>query len=383
MCVNSYQHFAKCDHVCATLTTCPTYHKQQDAAKGIFGSLFRRSLRKKKNCGKVVPHYLENEAYCQACSVKKERLRAQGVGQGALKVRRQGFQEIFQEERKEAARNALHRSEKRRRRGSKQSNHDVIHVESSIWINDLYHHPETLARKEAYAREAAPAPPVSRHQTTNHPRGAESRPRGPSTHERRGGKKARETESRGEWMPAYGSVQPMIRPAQPAPAYRYSGRFSNRTPSLPPAVGLPPRPQHSDQSFAARAEAAGYPDLRRKPGRVHDVAGNHNRQQVYLDRTGTEAAVETRRRRQQQQQQQQQPRPPPRNHVGHWRVEDPSQWETAISDLIEKAKERASLTTERDSFTDEDSDDSFVCKTSQAISNHRPRSTGERSRHRK
>ncbi|KAI1423043.1 hypothetical protein F5Y12DRAFT_558688 [Xylaria sp. FL1777] len=284
MCVSSYQHFTKCDHVSKTLTPCPTYHKQQESAKGFFGSLFRRSLRKKKNCGKVIPHHIQSETYCQACSVKKERFRAQDVGHGALKVRRQGFQEIFQEERKEAARNALRKSEKRRH-GSKQSKHEIIHVESSVWIDDFYHHPDTLARREAYAREAAAAPPISRHRTTrdNHPRAGEAAPRVSAKERQRRGKTT-ETEGRGEWMPAYGSSPPIVRPVPPAPTQAYSGRFSNNSPGLPPAVGLPPRPQHSNQSFAAKPDDRSYPELRHKPGRVHNVAQSQSQSQSQSQR---------------------------------------------------------------------------------------------------
>ncbi|KAI0966969.1 hypothetical protein F4678DRAFT_264115 [Xylaria arbuscula] len=374
MCVNSYQHFTKCDHVSKTLTTCPTYHKQQAAAKGFFGSLFRRSLKKKKDCGKVVPHHLRVESYCQACSVKKGRLRAVEVGQGALKVRRQGFQELFQEERKEAARNALQRSENRRHR-TKQSNHEVIHVQSSVWLNDLYHHPETLARREAYAREAALAPPVSRHRARdNAPRAVEKK----QTQERRRVKN-RDVEGRSEYMPTYGGSQPMIRPVPPAPTHKYAGRFANNSPGLPPAVGLPPRPRYSDSSFEARAkDAKGYPELRRKPARIDKPSTNPHHwsgstYSIYRTRAPTAAELQEMIR-----QEQQHPKPSV-VHVEHRRREVPSRRESkksALSSFIEKAKERTSL-------GDDDSDVSFVCQTSRAISDQQPRPTGERRRHRK
>ncbi|KAI0412813.1 hypothetical protein F5X98DRAFT_308064 [Xylaria grammica] len=375
MCIKTYKYFSRCDHVTTTLTTCPTYHKQQAATGGFFGSLFRRSVKKKKDCGRVVPHHLQNEAYCQACSVKRERFRARELGQGALRVRKQGLQEVFQEERKEAARTALHKAKKQWRK----SNHDVIHVESSVWLANLYDHPETLAKKDAYAREAARAPAVSppRH-TRNQPRVREESPRG-SKRERHK-EKTRKAENRGEWMPAYGNSQPMARPAQPAPTYQYSGRFANNSSSIPPAVGLPPRPRRSSRSSAARAQARTQaterPKLRHKPGHVHNSASIHPKykQQRAIpsqDRAAAEAALEARVVEQHTA--------PTREHVGHWRT-DPSRWETGkatLSNLIEKTKERAS-------WPSDDSDGgSFVCKTSRAISDQQAQSTGARRSHRK
>ncbi|KAI1304753.1 hypothetical protein F5Y03DRAFT_167005 [Xylaria venustula] len=377
MCVNSYQHFTKCDHVSKTLTTCPTYHKQQATAKGFFGSLFRRNLKKMKNCGKVVPHHLQVESYCQACSVKKGRLRAVEVGQGALKVHRQGFQEIFQAERKEAARNALQRSEKRRHR-TKQSNHEVLHVQSSVWLDDLYHHPETLARREAYAREAALAPPISRHRARdNAPRAVEPRQRGPKQERHR----VKNSEAgRGEYMPTYGGSQPIIRPVQPAPTHKYTGRFANNSPGLPPAVGLPPRPRYSDSSIEARAEeASGYPELKRKPARIDKPSSKNPHHwpgspySIYHTRAPTAAELQ-----EMILQEEQHPKPS-KTHVEHRRKEVPSRRgskKSALSSFIEKARERTSL-------GDDDSDVSFVCQTSRAISDQQPRHKGERRRHRK
>ncbi|KAI0542870.1 hypothetical protein GGR58DRAFT_509738 [Xylaria digitata] len=365
MCINSYHYFTKCDHIDTVLTKCPTFHKQQASANGLFGCLFRRGVKKMKHCGKVVPNHLQSQTYCQACTVKRERFRAREVGQGALKVHRQGFQEVFQGERKEAARTALHKLKKHRHR-SKESNHDIIHVESSVWLANLYDHPETLAKKEAYAREAALAPTVAPpRQARNHRQVVETSPRGSTGKRHRG--EMRKPESRGEWMLAYGHPQPTIRLAQPASTYQYSGRFANNSSGIPPAVGAPPRPQQNNQSFAARAQATGRPELRHKSGRVHNSEVNHYRYQQPVipsqDSAMAEAALQERLV--------QQHREPAREHVGHWR-RDPSRWETrkaAISNFIEKTKERAS-------WSDEDSDLSFMCKTSKEISDRKPRSTG-------
>ncbi|KAH8162427.1 hypothetical protein CIB48_g5827 [Xylaria polymorpha] len=280
MCIKTYLHFTKCDHVVTTLTSCPTHHKQQQSTKGLFGCIFGRNLRNKKNCGKVIPHHHQAQTYCQACLVQKDHFTAQGVGHGALKVRKQGFQEIFHEENKEAARIALQKAEKRRRHGEK-SNHNIIHTQTSVWLTDLYHHPETLARKEAYAREAARAPPVSSHHRTE----SRSRAARPSSGKRTQGRHAgerRQTESSREWMPAYGYSQPMIRPTRPAPTYPYSSRSVNRAPSLPPAGGHFPYIPQDNRSFVARAEAAGLPDLRRKTGNTHNTTRSRDEQPAPL-----------------------------------------------------------------------------------------------------
>ncbi|GAP90505.1 hypothetical protein SAMD00023353_4500830 [Rosellinia necatrix] len=265
MCVKTYQHFTKCGHVTTTRSSCPTYHQmQQDSPMGLVGRLFRRSV-KKTDCGKVVPHHLRNQAYCQACSVKKGNLRADDVGQGALRVRKQGYPEVFLEERKETARAALQTLNSHRRHGQ-ESRHNIIHVETSVWLSDLYYHPETLAKKDAYAREAAAAPPVSSHdKLRSHPRAP-----GPSFKERiqesQKVKTGRSDDGQ-EWMPTYGDARPIAKPVRPAPVYQDFSRFPNNTSNLPPAVGPPPGPRH-DRSFAARSQTAGRPELRHKTGHI-------------------------------------------------------------------------------------------------------------------
>ncbi|KAI1154785.1 hypothetical protein F4825DRAFT_146229 [Nemania diffusa] len=338
MCVKSYQHFTKCDHVLATLTTCSTYRKQQDLAKGFFGCIFGQS--DKKNCGKVTPQHTHNDDYCQTCSVRKDRLRTQGVSQGALGVHRQGFQELFHEEQKEAARGSLRKSEKHRRRG-KEVKHDIIHVESSVFLNNLYHHPETLARKDAYAREAAPAPPASSHcQAESYPR---ERVEGSS----------RNAENGRERMPTYGSGQSLATSAQPAPTYQYSGRFRNHGLNLPPAIGLPPSQQVNRPTA---------PKLRHKTGHVYNSTKSRNQPSVapYQDTAQIEAALRSRKEARVAVRE-----PiPPKIQLG----EGPSRWET------------------KKALTDDDSDDSFACETSRVISNqmrNQPRSKHTRRSTRK
>ncbi|KAI0437812.1 hypothetical protein F4803DRAFT_570383 [Xylaria telfairii] len=362
MCIKTYLHFTKCDHVVTTLTTCPTHHKQQQSANVLFGCIFGRDLRNKKNCGKVIPHHHQAQTYCQACVVRKDHFTAQGVGHGALKVRKQGFQEIFHEENKEAARLALQKAEKRRRHGEKL-NHKVIHAETSVWLTDLYHHPETLARKEAYAREAARAPPVSSHHRTE----ARSRIVKPSPGERTQARHAgerRQVESSKEWMPAYGYSQPMIRPTRPAPTHPYSSRSGNHAPSLPPAGSHSPYIPQNNRSFGARAQAAGLPDLRRKTGDTHRTPRSHDEQPAPRQ---ANVKAETAPAKQ---------HPGTRREIVHYGPRpywerNPSRWETrkaSISSWIERARAG-----ERDSLSaDQGSEISFVCKTSKAISNQKP-----------
>ncbi|KAI0815650.1 hypothetical protein GGR55DRAFT_355678 [Xylaria sp. FL0064] len=338
MCVNSYQQFTKCCHVLTTMTTCPTYHKQQQSTKGFFGGLFRQNL-KMKNCGKVVPHYLQNEAYCQTCLVKRDCLRAQRVGQGALRVRKQCFQEILREEQKNAARNAMHRMEKKHH----QHLHDVVHAETSVWLNDLYHNPEKLAKDEAYARKAAPAPPVSSHRREKSDQ-SRARSRESPTQELLRIGMIKEPESRGEWMPSYGGSQPMKKPLPPLPTHRYSGHSSSSgSTDLPLAIGIPPCWHRSDRSFAARAEAAGFPDPRQEPEYIRN------------ERRG---------------------RAPSGEHVGHWRAESPTRFEAAVSNMFKKVKEKGPP-------RGEGSDVSFACETSRRISDEQPQPKGERRRLRK
>ncbi|KAI0489553.1 hypothetical protein F4859DRAFT_501323 [Xylaria cf. heliscus] len=360
MCVKSYLHFTKCDHVFTSLTTCPTYHKQKESTKGLLRCLFLRSPKKKKeNCGKVVPHHFQNHTYCQSCSIRKDQFTAQGVGHGALKVRRQGSQEIFREENKEAARVALQKAEKYRRHGGK-SNHDIIHTETSVWLSDLYYHPETLARKDAYAREAARAPPVSSHHSTESRAGAGTRTQGRHPGE------SRHAESR---IP-----QPATRPTQVAPTRQYSGRFTNHVPSSPSAVSHSPHTPRDNRPFATRAGALARPELRRTTG---NTGKGPNEQPVSPRQAYADGEVNA-------SQAKQEPSTPrtivPSSPRPSWE-RNPSRWETrkaSISSWIERAKagERTSVP------TDSDSDISFVCQTSKAISDQQPPKSARHSRHR-
>ncbi|KAI8629274.1 hypothetical protein F5Y19DRAFT_95663 [Xylariaceae sp. FL1651] len=382
MCVKSYQQFAKCDHVSTTLTTCPTYHKEQSTAKGFFGSLFRRNIKKKKHCGKVVPYHCQDAVgFCQACTIKTDRLRAWEIGQGALRVQRQAVEESFRDERQKAAKHSLQKSERHRHYG-KVSNHNVIHVQSSVWLDDLYYHPETLARKEAYARAAAQAPRVSsRPPQESYPCTTKPNTRGrtredckekPYPAQRRG------PQTPSQQMPVFGGSQPLPRPAQPEPTYQYPGRFMHGAPGLPPAVGLPPRSrrdsQPSTQATPARPPTA---KLRHKKGRVYNNTKSHNQPtvpayQVYLEGMTTQAMLRTTREA---------GMPAKSRQISSRTIETGTEprrayWTTQPSHGISGFFDRINGSP-RKLFADESSDVSFVCESARQIS-EQSRSSGAR-----
>ncbi|KAI1180529.1 hypothetical protein F4777DRAFT_251610 [Nemania sp. FL0916] len=368
MCIKSYQHYTRCDHVTTTLTNCPAYHKQQEST--CIGGLFRQSSTA-NNCGKVVPHHLENQTYCQNCLIKRDHLSAQRVGQGALKASRQGFQDIFLEENKEAARSALQKSEKSRHR-RKGSNHEVIHVENSVWLSDLYHHPETLAKKETYAREAAHAPPVSsssrsapsqrRTQATN------SSPETMTKLQKRQTEKSRKPDTtRRDLMLTYGNSQPPPRPAPPMPTYSRDAN-TNKTSRLPSTAPLPLQ-QHSHSHNQQH-------ELKHKSGRVYNSTKSRNPPPVASYQGYLDDVTESFRAGKQ--------RPtcaPPPHHrapvknqnpnLNRWE-EEPSRWDArkaSLSKWIDKHKDKV-MTLSHDNH----SDLSFVCETSRAISHPNPAS---------
>ncbi|KAI2625145.1 hypothetical protein GGS21DRAFT_541074 [Xylaria nigripes] len=381
MCIKAYQQFSKCDHVNTTITKCPTYYREKESSRGFFGCLFRRSSTTKPNCGKVVPHYLANDGYCQACSVKKGYYRAQRVGEGAMKVRKQGYQEIMHEEQKEAARNALRRAEKLRnpKRGVY---HDVIGVESTVWLPDLYSNPETLAQKEEYARQPASAPPVSSwtqkegHIVINN-----------SMERARAGRKEEiiATPMTSTWLPSYGGAEPMRKPAQPASTFKYTGRYAHRTPTLPPAVGLPSLPPHYERYHVHGPKKTQKPETSHKADRTHapEKTTKTTESSRKTDRTHSTKKIqksESSRRAhnaKQELRKQLQPIPYDLDHdepdseydsdndsldqiLKEDAVPSPSRWDArkaAIANWIEKR-----------GMSDKDSDISFVCRTAKAMS---------------
>ncbi|KAI1499635.1 hypothetical protein F5X99DRAFT_270251 [Biscogniauxia marginata] len=296
MCVRSSQHFIRCCHVDTKLAHCPSYHKQQSSGKGLFGFLFKK--RKKEDCGRVIPHYIKVDAFCQACTIKNASLKTRNIGDGAFKVQRSIVEDDFRDARKQTAKESISKTARHDRHGKKHS-HEVIIIKPSVWIPDLYHHPQTMGKHEKYAREAAPAPPVSS-------RPAKSSLRQSSSHNSpekrkkcttRDGHLKRNYAYEGHMAapgtlsvsadrtPAFGNSEPLRIPAQPVPAYQYRGKFAANAPSLPPACRLPPLPLAMQKATSSKpprpireSGVAGttgsrtqYPGLRRKEGRIYNI----------------------------------------------------------------------------------------------------------------
>ncbi|KAL7628159.1 hypothetical protein AAE478_002357 [Parahypoxylon ruwenzoriense] len=317
MCFEFHQEFSECCHVSTELTKCPTYHKQQGSARGFFGALFRGNIKNRKDCGRVVRHYAELKPFCQKCTIKNERLRTKHVGDGALKVYRpiveEDFRRPFQEyreKRRQAARRSQERSERHAGHSKEKRNYVVADTVPKVWIPELYHHPQTLARKETYGRAAEAAPPVCpsrpqksssrQHSSHKHSRGEKE-----TQAHKKSSKRSHEYSRQGffDRTPAFGNSQPLTRPAEPAPTHqhRHRRKFADNEPPIPPIheSRRPPPPQPSttrhgrtawlqqradiplreppssaSQPFRAPEMATEkvQPTLRRKLGRVHNIS---------------------------------------------------------------------------------------------------------------
>ncbi|CAJ2513340.1 Uu.00g014590.m01.CDS01 [Anthostomella pinea] len=253
-------HYLQCGHVETKLTPCPSYRKQKSSARGFWGSLFKGNTKSKKHCGKLIPHPLEQDGYCQDCAIRwNEGLQTQYVGEGAFRVHKTAMEDSFRDERKHAAKKSLKKSERQHRDGHKgRHHHEVINAKPSVWLPELYHHPETLARREEYARAPAAAPPVSSRSHKSSRQHHSSRTHEPRTVYRES-KRERNLKRNYDYVshesapgtlsvsagrtPAFGGSQPLMRPAEPAPTHLYAGRFgAANAAALPPAYGLPPMP---------------------------------------------------------------------------------------------------------------------------------------------
>ncbi|KAI0012900.1 hypothetical protein F4779DRAFT_505810 [Xylariaceae sp. FL0662B] len=279
MCIKHHQEYTECRHVHTKLINCPTYHKQRVSVNGLFSCLFNNNeVKNRKNCGRIVPHYSDPRPFCQACIIRNERLGVRHIGDGALRVQRPVVEENFgrrrDENRKECKAPARELREKpeRRHRGHKRRNSETINSKPSVWIPELYHHPEAMARREAYCRGASEAPPV-----------CPSRPHKPSTCQyssdtsKRSTDKTREGHSRGAYEcssdgvgrnPMFGSSRSLNRPVEPAPTYRYRGRFARDKSELPP---LPPHALRRGDNIQP-IPASEHPRLRHKIGRVYNIS---------------------------------------------------------------------------------------------------------------
>ncbi|KAI1467351.1 uncharacterized protein F4812DRAFT_459455 [Daldinia caldariorum] len=154
MCQLWNQEYSECHHVSSNLIHCPTYYKQQSEANSFLGRLFNGNVRRKKDCGRVIPHHGEPVLFCPACSVKNDRLRGNQVGDGALRVRHPRVRDeypYYSREHREENENYTERSYRRPGR----------HAQQGVWIPELYYEPENLAQRDSYCRAAGRARPVS------------------------------------------------------------------------------------------------------------------------------------------------------------------------------------------------------------------------------
>ncbi|KAI0017414.1 hypothetical protein F4780DRAFT_796431 [Xylariomycetidae sp. FL0641] len=315
MCVRMSRLYKKCGHVDSETTPCARFHKEQASKSSFFSRLFRSSPPSRKDCGRVFPHPLELDGYCQACSVRSRRLRAEHVGHGAVRVtQRPAVEESFAAAAASAPRTTLKKkrstsnthSQRQHQTGSSSSrSHARKPDPNDVWLPHLYQHPETHARTETYARGPAPAPPVSARPEPSRSsssrlqkKSAKDKPKEPHAttrgHDRASRKRARaalaaecrpvpdsssstSTPTPPRTTPAYGSASPLAVPAPPAATHAYRGRFAATSgpagpaperplPSLPPQLErpLPPPPP---KVVGAQFAQPPYPELKRRAGR--------------------------------------------------------------------------------------------------------------------
>ncbi|KAI0206181.1 hypothetical protein F4808DRAFT_469393 [Astrocystis sublimbata] len=342
MCVKTFLHFTKCDHIVTSVTLCPTHHKQQASAEGVLGCLFRRDLRKQKDCGRLIPHHLQDISYCQTCPITKGQFTAQPIGQGAYKVSKKVLPEMPHDLEKASARRALRETEKQRQRGQGPI-HEVICTQTSVWLPDLYENPEALATKAAGSREAVKAPPVPyRHEVKDRPAEVSTKP----------------TREKAQYMPTYGrQPQPMIRPVQPAPTYRSSSRKAHA------CVPSPGRTSYNSSDNRPSGAASGHIDPLRRPDRAQSTAGTHReqrspRRQAYESPNAKPKVLSSLRLPS--------PRESPLSPRPDWErnlIRTSPKKAGMMSDLYDRTRTRASTN---------DSDVSFVCQTSKALADQQP-----------
>ncbi|KAI1657120.1 hypothetical protein F4813DRAFT_390093 [Daldinia decipiens] len=163
MCQIWSQEYSECHHVSRNLIHCPTYYKQQSEANGFLGRLLNGSVKRKKDCGRVIPHHGDPAPFCPTCSVKNDQLWGNQVGDGALRVRHPHMKDEYQHsstEHRERSENSAEKSCKRSDR----------HGQQGVWIPGLYYEPENLAQRDPYIRTAGKARPVSPVQSPPPPR---------------------------------------------------------------------------------------------------------------------------------------------------------------------------------------------------------------------
>ncbi|KAI5920797.1 hypothetical protein F4810DRAFT_681322 [Camillea tinctor] len=266
MCIRSSQRFSRCGHRDTKLAHCPQFYKQQSSTSGLMSCLFQK--KKKQDCGKAIQYYVELESFCRTCALNKSLLKTENFGGGTFRVQRPTIEDELRNMRKLAAKESYKTAKHDQQ--SKKYNHEVISVKPSVWLPDLYHHPDTIARGKKYARETPPAPPAS-----SPPQNSAWRIGSPRSSTRMEAKNitrdghfnkacghSRHTTAPGtlsinaDHTPVSGKPASFRAPVEPALTHLYQGKLSHKTSSLPPAGGLPP------VRGLARQEAIGGKPLR-------------------------------------------------------------------------------------------------------------------------
>ncbi|KAI1104159.1 hypothetical protein F4804DRAFT_204311 [Jackrogersella minutella] len=261
MCHDWSQEYTECHHVSRNIIHCPTYHKQQGSAKGFFGRLFHGSVKNKKHCGRLIPHYAESKPFCPECIVRIDQLRARHVGDGALKVYRPDLDNDFRrpfkdyrEKRKHAIVMSSGKEIRGVRYGQERKDHVIIETHS-VWVPELYHHPEMLARRDISKNSQATKAmaPVSSSRPNKplptpkyHPRKPVKEESKPQVHKQNPKKSHDHNRHTPEGKtPASSRSRPSRRPVEPAPTHRY--QYHREVPghgqAIPPAPETPPKPR--------------------------------------------------------------------------------------------------------------------------------------------
>ncbi|KAH9883204.1 hypothetical protein F4778DRAFT_767607 [Xylariomycetidae sp. FL2044] len=247
MCNSLTKACETCGRVSKQRIACRDFTKQQDQAKkSFFGRFFHRDV-KRKDCGKIIP-YSVGVATCEKCTLGSGRLRVHPVGNGAMRVQLSTFEDEFRAQRKQAARESLKKAERHALYKMKKQhhNHEIVDAKPSVWLPNLYHHPETMARKETYGRPPAVAPRIDPTRPSKSRSG-----QGPS---REGQLKAAGVLSLSATRtPVFGDSKPLLKPVIPAPVHVAP---SSRVHVMPtPVVSVVPPPTKRE--------------LLRKKGKVH------------------------------------------------------------------------------------------------------------------
>ncbi|KAI4869316.1 hypothetical protein F4820DRAFT_444168 [Hypoxylon rubiginosum] len=292
MCQDWRQEYIRCGHVSRKLINCPTYHKQQNAAKGFFGRLFHGESRRRRSCGRVVPHYADPKPFCLECIIKHGRLQTNSVGDGALRVHRplvdydlRPFSEHL-ERRMTVARRPEISGACFRYDDNTSCNHLGTTTGPIVWIPELYHNPQKFARSTS--------PPVlhrPRPQQAICAQRSSCDTRREEKYQVCGGSIPEHSSSRAKSNPTTGHSQRHRKPAEPEPFYsfqhrrRYTGNGSSWTPPAPKRS--PPMPsqgvRHGANAWSQQnsfppqgfppcpAMTQDYPPLRRKRGQVFRI----------------------------------------------------------------------------------------------------------------